>query len=198
MCSSSVEPMPSMMRSPLASNHSWLVAAGSASPADTHLRRLGAGQGWPCSDSAIARHEVGAVNITVAPKRCTPAISSGPDTRSISAVDAPTLSGNSSSPPRPKVKASGGLPMKMSSAVGRSTWGGQQAQAAITSRWKCIVAFGRPVVPEVKAIRQMSSAAVSRLSKAADCKAIAASSDNAGSATSPLPLLPSLPSASLK
>jgi hypothetical protein len=44
------------------------------------------------------------------------------------------LSGNSSSPPRPKVKASGGVPMKMSSGTGRRTWGGQQTQEAITSR----------------------------------------------------------------
>ena len=35
---------------------------------------------------------------------------------SSSTVEAPTDSGNSSSPPRPKVKASGGLPMKTSSA----------------------------------------------------------------------------------
>ena len=33
---------------------------------------------------------------------------------------------------------------------------------AITSRWKCIVPFGRPVVPEVKAISTTSSAAVSQ------------------------------------
>ena len=65
------------------------------------------------------------------------------------------------------MKASGGLPMKMSSAVGRSTCGGQQAQAAITSRWKCIVPLGWPVVPEVKAIRQVSSAAVSTFVEAA-------------------------------
>ena len=36
-------------------------------------------------------------------------------------VDAPTRSGNSTSPPSPKVKASGGEPMKRSSADGRST-----------------------------------------------------------------------------
>ena len=36
--------------------------------------------------------------------------------RSINSVDAPIRSGNSRSPPRPKVKASGGLPVKMSSA----------------------------------------------------------------------------------
>ena len=40
MCSISVAPMPSMISMPVASFHSLRVAAGSASPADTHLRRL--------------------------------------------------------------------------------------------------------------------------------------------------------------
>ena len=39
--------------------------------------------------------------------------------------------------------------------------GGKQSPIASTSRWKCMVAFGLPVVPEVNAIRQTSSAAVS-------------------------------------
>ena len=34
---------------------------------------------------------------------------------------------------------------------------------AITSRWKCMVALGTPVVPEVKPNRQVSSLAVSTL-----------------------------------
>ena len=42
---------------------------------------------------------------------------------------------------------------------------GKQSQIASTSRWKCIVPFGSPVVPEVKAIRQTSSAAVSQAVK---------------------------------
>ena len=45
----------------------------------------------------------------------------------------------------------------------------------MTSRWKCIVAFGWPVVPEVKANMQVSSAAVATLSKLAGWRAIAAS-----------------------
>ena len=36
----SVAPMPSIISMPVASFHSWRVASGSASPADTHLRRL--------------------------------------------------------------------------------------------------------------------------------------------------------------
>ena len=90
---------------------------------------------------------------------------------SSSTVLAPMASGNSSRPPSPNVKASGGLPMKRSSAFGRSTCGGQQAQAAITSRWKCIVPLGWPVEPDVNAIRQTSSSAVSTASKCAGRRA---------------------------
>ena len=49
----SVEPMPSMISMPVASFHSLRVAAGSASPADTHLRRLARSR--PAQASAIAR-----------------------------------------------------------------------------------------------------------------------------------------------
>ncbi len=98
---------------------------------------------------------------------------------SSSTVEAPTDIGNSSSPPSPKVKASGGLPMNTSSAPGLSTWRGQQAQAAITSRWKCIVPLGCPVVPEVKAIRQVSSLPVFTLSKTGGFAAARASSSPA-------------------
>ena len=91
-------------------------------------------------------------------------------------VLAPTDSGNSSRPPRPKVNASGGLPMKRSSAVARSVCAGQQAQAAITSRWKCMVPLGWPVVPEVNAIRHTSSRAVSTGSKVAALAAARAAS----------------------
>ena len=44
------------------------------------------------------------------------------------------------------MNASGGLPMNTSSGSARSTCGGKHTQLAITSRWKCIVAFGTPVV----------------------------------------------------
>ena len=47
------------------------------------------------------------------------------------------------------------------------TCAAKQSQIASTSRWKCIVPFGSPVVPEVKAIRQTSSAAVSTAAKVA-------------------------------
>ena len=48
----------------------------------------------------------------------------------------------------------------MSSGVACSTWRGQASQAASTSRCVCTTALGLPVVPEVKAIRAMSSPAV--------------------------------------
>ena len=40
MCSISVEPIPSMMRTPVADSHSARVAAGSVSPAETHARSV--------------------------------------------------------------------------------------------------------------------------------------------------------------
>jgi hypothetical protein len=61
-------------------------------------------------------------------------------------------------PPRPKVKASGGEPITMSSGLALSTWRGQASQAASTSRCVCTAALGLPVVPDVKAISAMSSA----------------------------------------
>jgi len=77
---------------------------------------------------------VGAVNKIVAAKVCMAETKCSGEAFSISTVDAPTLKGNSNRPPKPKVKANGGLPMKTSSASGRCTCAGQQAQAAITSR----------------------------------------------------------------
>jgi hypothetical protein len=50
-------------------------------------------------------------------------------------TEAPAHIGNTSKPPSPKVNASGGEPMTMSSGVALSTWRGQASQAAITSRW---------------------------------------------------------------
>ena len=66
------------------------------------------------------------------------------------------------------MKASGGVPVKTSSAVGRSTCCENVSALASTSRWKCMVAFGRPVVPEVNASSATSSAAVSTSSNRSD------------------------------
>ena len=165
---------------PVASCHNLRVAAGSASPADTHLRRLDRSCCAACS--AIARYAVGDVKHTVARYDPIAAASASGPAFSTRTQAAPMLIGNNSRPPSPKVNASGGLPMKTSLGAARSTCRGQQAQAAITSRWKCIAAFGWPVVPEVKAMMQVSSAAVSTLAKLSGLAAIAASS--------PLPAAP--------
>ena len=63
-------------------------------------------------------------------------------------------------PPKPKVNASGGEPITMSSAVAFSTCRGQASHAASTSRCVCSAAFGAPVVPLVNAISATSSASV--------------------------------------
>ena len=65
MCSISVAPMPSMMRSPVASWTSRQTDAGSASPAETARRRPASRSAWPAA--SIARYAVGAVNRTVTP-----------------------------------------------------------------------------------------------------------------------------------
>ena len=77
-------------------------------------------------------------------------------------TEAPAHIGKMSRPPRPKVNASGGDPITMSSGRAFKTWRGQVSQAASTSRWVCTAALGWPVVPEVKAIRATSSASTSQ------------------------------------
>ena len=69
------------------------------------------------------------------------------------------------------------MPQNTSSAVARSTDRGNRSHIASTSRWKCIVPFGDPVVPEVNAIRATSSCAVSHPSSSAGLPAASASSD---------------------
>ena len=87
---------------------------------------------------------------------------------SSSTVDAPIDIGKSSRPPSPKVNASGGLPMNTSSRDARSTCARPAGAGAPSRRGgSASCAFGLPVVPDVNAIRQMSSAAVSTLSKRA-------------------------------
>ncbi len=73
--------------------------------------------------------------------------------------------------PSPKVKAYGGVPANTSSVVGRSRKRENVSAFASTSRWKCMVAFGRPVVPEVNASSATSSAAVRTASKLVGCAA---------------------------
>ena len=121
------------------------------------------------ASGAIARYDVGAVKHTVAPNCAIASSSASGAGFSSSTVDAPARSGNSSAPPRPYVNASGGVPTNTSSGVGANDDGGNVSQIASTSRWKCIVPFGRPVVPDVNAIMQTSSEAVSTLSNVSRC-----------------------------
>ena len=100
------------------------------------------------------------MNSTVGRCFSTTSSSASGDGRSTSSVAAPIRSGKSSSPPSPNVNASGGLPVNTSSGVAFSVCFGQQSHAAITSRWKCIVPFGLPVVPDVNAISAVSVASV--------------------------------------
>ena len=57
----------------------------------------------------------------------------------------------------PNVNPKGGLPQKTSAGVGSNICDGTQSHTASTSRWKCTVAFGCPVVPDVNASRHGSS-----------------------------------------
>ncbi len=100
------------------------------------------------------------MNSTSTPCRCTCSANCSGVACSSSRVAAPARIGKTTRPPSPKVKASGGVPANRSSAVGRSRWCEKVSALASTSRWKCRVALGRPVVPEVKAISATSSAAV--------------------------------------
>ena len=82
---------------------------------------------------------------------------------SISSAQAPARSGKTSSMPRPKVNASGALHAATSSGAIRRAWRSNVSPIARMSRWKCIVIFGTPVLPEVAASSATSSAAVSTL-----------------------------------
>ena len=86
---------------------------------------------------------------TVAPWRSIAASRFSGPACSSSTDAAPTRIGKVTRPPSPNVKAIGGEPMKTSSAFGRSTSREKVSQIASTSRWKCIVPFGRPEVPLV-------------------------------------------------
>ena len=79
--------------------------------------------------------------------------------------------------------------MTMSSGVARNTWRGQVSQAAIRSRWVCTAAFGRPVVPEVKASKAMSSPLVEQTAAASVDWWRARASSESGSTTAASPVL---------
>ena len=143
MCSISVEPMPSMMRTPVRSVHAVATAAGSGSPAETHARNeltrgeVGAAQHRPVhrrrgrqrGDRSGARWR----------RRARPATASrsAPWTR-------PRASGTTRRTPRPKVNARAASPVNTSSSRGRRTRAPNVSHVASRSRCRCTQPFGSP------------------------------------------------------
>ena len=111
--------MPSRILMPVAASQASKVAFGKASPAETHLRSEEMSRS--ASFASIARYAVGAVKAMVAPNFSIAASRSSGEAFSTRTVAAPTRSGNNTNPPSPKVKASGGEPMKRSRASARNT-----------------------------------------------------------------------------
>ena len=84
--------------------------------------------------SGMARYAMGAVNRMVARWSWMPLSRLGGVGCSISSAAAPTRMGNSTSPPSPKVNASGGDPQNRSSGPGCRTCLEKVSQTASTSR----------------------------------------------------------------
>ena len=99
MCSISVAPIPSMIRTAVASWKSSHTARGRCSPADTHRRMPVSASVLPVASSA--RYMVGAVNSAVTPWPAITSASSSGEARSSSSVLAPMLNGNTTRPPSP-------------------------------------------------------------------------------------------------
>ena len=162
MCSISVEPIPSMILIPVASCHACQVASGSGSPAGTPI--VAVTRRRPGTDPAsIARSAVGAVE----EHRRSITRDRGQQWRrdstfSNSREAAPIRSGKITREPNPNVKAERGRAReevvidRPDSMSALERVGHRQSVA----RWKCIVAYGRPVVPDVKANSATSSAEV--------------------------------------
>ena len=85
--------------------------------------------------------------------------------------------------PSPNVKARGAEPMNRSDGSGLRIICEKPSQTASMSRWACMQPFGSPVVPDVNAMRQMSSAAVSTAAKSG----LARSTSRSREASSPAP-----------
>ena len=90
---------------------------------------------------------------------------------SASSAHAPARSGKTTSMPRPKVKASGAVQATTSSGASRRAWRPNVLSIDRMSRWKCIVIFGTPVLPDVGASSATSSAAVATLVNSPDLAA---------------------------
>ena len=192
MCSISVDPMPSMIRSPVASRKACHVVAGRCSPAETARRSPRSCSPRPAP--TIALYAVGAVNRTVTPCSATASASSSGVARSIRNVAAAGAQREHHPPPRPNVNANGAVVVNRSAESGRSTCRLNVSAMARTSRWKCIVTLGRPVVPEVNASRATSSAAVCTASNSGCslCARLTRSSARRRR-TAPLPARPAQP-----
>src|ERR1700694_5138924 len=172
----SVEPMPSLISMPVASLKIWRVASGTASPADTHFLKEEISK-LPAI-AAIPRYMIGVVKQTFALKRWIVSSSVSGVCFSTSTVEAPKRIGKHSIPPSPKVNASGGVPQKMSSLGPFRQERGKQSHIGITSRWKCIVPLGLPVVPEVRAIKGTPHDDVAALVNHSGCFSASSSSES--------------------
>ena len=156
MCSISVLPMPSMISTPVASRNASQVAFGRCSPAETAFRRA---RSWSVLPAAsIALYAVGAVKQIVTPC-CVDRVGELGRRRLLHQQGRRAgVQREEQQPPSPNVNASGGVPVNTSSGTAAARARRRCRQIASTSRWKCIVAFGLPVVPEVKASIATSSA----------------------------------------
>ncbi len=155
----SVAPMPSMTLIPVSARSCSHTSSGMCSPALTAPRR-------PCSRSAfpalrICRYAVGAVASTVTPASATNSASGSGATASVSSAHAPARRAQTTRMPRPNVNASGAVQETRSSGRRRSVCRPKVLSIDRMSRWKCVVIFGTPVLPEVGPKRATSSAAVS-------------------------------------
>ena len=182
MCIISVAPMPSMISMPVASFHSCarrvrqrLAGRRRTCAATTGRSRAASG--------AIARYNVGAVNSIVA--RCvldrrSSASGPGRSTQQRRRADAHRKQQQAAQPEgeRERRRAAEHVVGGRLAASPR----GKQSHIASTSRWKCIVPFGLPVVPDVKAMNATSSAAVSTAANRGGLAAARASTPSAAAA----------------
>ncbi len=132
--------------------------------------------------AAAARYEVGAeVEQTVT--QCAMASSrSGGPAFSSSTVEAPMCNGNTVEAARPKVSKRRAADEDVVGQRTSTATTGNQAAARHHVAVEVIVAFGWPVVPEVKANRQVSSAAVSTFVNGPSWRAMRASRPSAAAA----------------
>ena len=108
-----------MSLTPVAAAKASQVARGRCSPAETARRSVDSLPVLPWAIMAL--YAVGAVKQTVTRCSAMCSASSSGVARSTRRLAAPTRIGKTTRPPRPNVNAIGGVPVKTSSASGRST-----------------------------------------------------------------------------